>query len=54
MVDLSGMGSRMCMRSFVTIRCVLTKPQAFFEKGNNNPNNNNNCRNALGPFRVQK
>ena len=25
-VDLSGMMSRICMRSFVTIRCVLTKP----------------------------
>ena len=25
-VDLSGMMSRMCMLSFVTFRCVLTKP----------------------------
>ena len=24
--DLSGMMSRMCMRSFLTFRCVLTKP----------------------------
>ena len=42
----------MCVRSFVTIRCVLTKPSAFFENGNNP--NLNNCRSALGPFRVQK
>ena len=25
-VDLSGMRSRMCMLSFVTVRCVLAKP----------------------------
>ena len=25
--------SRMCMRSFVTFRCVLTMPKAFFENG---------------------
>ena len=45
MVDLSGLGSRMCAK----FRCVLTKPKAFFEKGNNN----NNCRSALGPFWVK-
>ena len=44
-----GMWSRMCMRSFLAVRCVLRKPWAFFEKGNNN-----NCRSDLGPFRVQK
>ena len=27
------MMSRMCMRSFVTFRCVLTMPKAFFENG---------------------
>ena len=46
--------SRMCMRSFVTIRCVLTKPWAFFENGNNNLNIVivivNNRRSALGSF----
>ena len=40
----------MCMRSFVTVRCVLTKRQAFFENGNNK--NNRRC--GQGRFRVQK
>ena len=31
-IDLSGMILRMCVRSFVTFRCVLTKPWAFFSK----------------------
>ena len=31
----------------------IKKALGTFEKGNNNPNNNN-CRSALGPFRVQK
>jgi len=38
--------SRMCMRSFVTFRCVLTKPYRHFSKTGNN--NKNNCRSALG------
>jgi len=47
MVDLSGIRSRICMRSFLIVRCVLRKPWAFFEKGPNNPNNR---RSDLGPF----
>ena len=34
--------------SFVTFSCVLTKPQAFFENGNNNKKNNRSSR--QGPF----
>ena len=30
----------MCMLSFVTFRCVFTKPLAFFENGNKNKNKN--------------
>ena len=47
------MMSQMCVRSFVTFRCVLTKPYAFFEHGNNN-NKNNNRRGDQGRLPASK
>ena len=52
----------MCLESDVRLSYVyamfrnyplrINKALGIFQKGNNNPNNN--CRSALGPFRVQK